>query len=115
MSRGLGYAFVAAQRTPLEHLVKPSAPERYASLGIEASDDLTPYAGPIIYEGNFGSAGPPADAVSLAPEQLAKLYDSHEDYVAKVSRRLDQLVGEGWILGEYAEELRAEADAAAIP
>ena len=47
--------------------------------------------------------------VPFASERLAELYESPEDYVSRVNRRLDQLVRDGWYLEEDAEEIRNEA------
>lgn len=41
--------------------------------------------------------------------KLDDLYPNEGDYVSQVNRRLDQLVREGWLLEEYAEEFRTEA------
>ena len=43
------------------------------------------------------------------------LYRDHADYVDHFNLRLDELVEEGWFLAEDAEEMRAEAKAAAVP
>ena len=53
--------------------------------------------------------------VPLKPEQLQRLYKSHDDYVAKVDRRLKELVDAGWFLPEYADAVRADARKAALP
>jgi hypothetical protein len=42
-------------------------------------------------------------------EKLADLYPTRQDYVRRVNARLDELVRDGWLLPEYAEEFRAEA------
>jgi len=53
--------------------------------------------------------------VPLAPEVLRRLYKSKDDYVAQVDRRLKELVDAGWFLPEYADAVRADARAAALP
>ena len=53
--------------------------------------------------------------VPLKPEQLQRLYKSKADYVGKVDRRLKELVDAGWFLPEYADVVRADARAAALP
>ena len=53
--------------------------------------------------------------VPLKPEQLQRLYKSHDDYVARVDRRLTELVDAGWFLPEYADAVRADARKAALP
>jgi hypothetical protein len=51
----------------------------------------------------------------LPAETLRHLYRDHADYVDRFNRRLDELVEEGWFLAEDADEMRAEAKAAAVP
>jgi len=53
----------------------------------------------------YGSQLPFSDAT------LADLYRDRNDYVTQVERRLDELVREGWLLEEYADEFRKEAAA----
>ncbi|HZI79701.1 MAG TPA: alpha/beta hydrolase domain-containing protein [Vicinamibacterales bacterium] len=53
--------------------------------------------------------------VPLKPEQLQRLYKSKDDYVAKVDRRLKELVDAGWFLPEYADAVRRDARAVAWP
>ena len=53
--------------------------------------------------------------VPLKPEQFQRLYKSKDDYVAKVDRRLTELVDAGWFLPEYADAVRADARKAALP
>jgi hypothetical protein len=66
-------------------------------------------------------AGDPDDSVYLtrsefcqerpfSSQQLHELYGSHANYVSQVQQRLDELVQEGWLLPEHAEELRKEAE-----
>jgi hypothetical protein len=45
----------------------------------------------------------------LTREQLRKIYKSPKDYVARVARRYDELVKEGWALPVYREMVLAEA------
>lgn len=51
----------------------------------------------------------------LPKETLAALYRDHLDYVERFNRRLDELIAEGWFLAEDAEEMRKEAQSAAVP
>ena len=53
--------------------------------------------------------------VPLKTEVLRRLYTSTDDYVAKVDRRLRELVDAGWFLPEYADAVRADARKAAFP
>lgn len=48
-------------------------------------------------------------------ETLRELYKNHGAYISKVNRRLMELVREGWMLPEYAEDARADAHAVSIP
>ena len=47
--------------------------------------------------------------VPLKLETLQRLYTGKDDYVAKVDRRLKELVDAGWFLPEYADAVRADA------
>jgi hypothetical protein len=51
----------------------------------------------------------------LPAETLRQLYRDHADYVDKFERRLDELVAQGWLLAEDADEMRAEAEKADVP
>jgi len=42
-------------------------------------------------------------------------YKNKGSYISAVNRRLMELVGEGWMLPEYAEDVRADAQAIDIP
>jgi hypothetical protein len=53
--------------------------------------------------------------VPLPEARLRALYRGKDDYLARVERRLKELVAEGWFLPEYADHVRADAKAAAIP
>jgi hypothetical protein len=53
--------------------------------------------------------------VPLPEATLRKLYRGKDDYVARVERRLKELVAEGWFLPEYADLVRADTKAAAVP
>jgi hypothetical protein len=45
----------------------------------------------------------------FSAEKLAGLYNNRGDYVNQVDRRLNELVRDGWLLSEYAQEFRVEA------
>jgi hypothetical protein len=47
--------------------------------------------------------------VPLKPEVLTRLYKSKDDYVAKVDRRLKELMKAGWFLEEYSEGVLTDA------
>jgi hypothetical protein len=51
----------------------------------------------------------------LPSETLKKMYRDHADYVDRFSRRVDELVSEGWLLPADADEMRAEAEGATVP
>jgi hypothetical protein len=51
----------------------------------------------------------------LPSETLKKMYRDHTDYVDRFSRRVDELVSEGWLLPADADEMRAEAEGATVP
>ena len=79
---------------------------------------------PVAANGVMGKGKTPAQdrlcllagtKVPLKPEQLQRLYKSKADYVGKVDRRLKELVDAGWFLPEYADAVRADARAAALP
>jgi hypothetical protein len=53
--------------------------------------------------------------VALPAATLQMLYGSREQYVARVERRLAELISEGWFLPEYADMVRAAAERAPIP
>lgn len=53
--------------------------------------------------------------LAFSEAELASLYKNHGDYVNQVNRRLNQLVRDGWLLQEYAEEFRVEAAHADVP
>jgi alpha/beta hydrolase family protein len=46
---------------------------------------------------------------------LDRMYRDHADYVERFNRRLDELIAQGWLLAEDADEMRAEAENAAVP
>jgi hypothetical protein len=49
------------------------------------------------------------------PEKLASLYESHEDYVRKVTRLVKQLERDGWLLPADARAVREEAARSDVP
>ena len=79
---------------------------------------------PVAVNGVMGNGKTPAQdrlcllagtKVALKPEQLRRLYTGKDDYVAKVDRRLKELVDAGWYLQEYADAVRADARAVSWP
>jgi hypothetical protein len=51
----------------------------------------------------------------IPEETLARLYRDHADYVERFTRRVDELVAEGWLLPEDVDEMRTEAEKADVP
>jgi hypothetical protein len=51
----------------------------------------------------------------LPKETLQRLYRDHADYVERFKRRLDDLIDQGWLLADDAEDLRTEAEKADVP
>ena len=79
---------------------------------------------PIATYGVFGKGKTPAQdrlcqlagtEVALPEATLRKLYKGKDDYLARVNRRLQEVVAAGWFLPEYADAVRADAKAAVIP
>jgi hypothetical protein len=73
-----------------------------------------------FYANPRNSDGTPAFGVvgfeeSLSHDELARLYRDHDDYVQRFTRRLDELVTDGWLLADDAPELREEAEKAEVP
>jgi hypothetical protein len=53
--------------------------------------------------------------VAYDGDTLGELYRNHGAYISALNRRLMDLVREGWMLPEYADEVRADAHAIGIP
>jgi hypothetical protein len=53
--------------------------------------------------------------VPLKPDVLQRLYKGKDDYVARVDRRLKELIAAGWFLEEYAEAVRSDARQTSVP
>jgi hypothetical protein len=51
----------------------------------------------------------------LPKETLQRMYRDHADYTERFNRRVDELIDEGWLLAEDADELRNEAEKAEVP
>lgn len=48
-------------------------------------------------------------------ETMRELYRNHGAYISRLNRRLMELVREGWMLPEYADDVRSDAHAVDIP
>jgi hypothetical protein len=64
----------------------------------------------ICESGRLGGGQEP-----FAPEKLASLYKSHDDYVRKVTRLVKRLERQGWLLPADASAVREEAARSDIP
>lgn len=53
--------------------------------------------------------------IGFHEETLRELYGNKGTYISQLNRRLMELVREGWVLPEYAEDIRADAQAIEIP
>jgi hypothetical protein len=53
--------------------------------------------------------------VPLADATLKKLYPAASDYTKKAERRLNELIGQGWFLPEYADSVRRDLAATRLP
>jgi hypothetical protein len=51
----------------------------------------------------------------LPGETLKEMYRDHSDYVDRFSRRVDELIAQGWLLPADADEMRTEAEGASVP
>lgn len=65
-----------------------------------------------------GTVPPRADRIEekqFDAPKLRELYRDSADYRRRFDRRLDELISEGWLLAEDAEDLRREAREIEIP
>jgi hypothetical protein len=53
--------------------------------------------------------------IAFDEETLRHLYKNKGSYIGQLNRRLMELVREGWVLPEYAEDIRSDAHAIEIP
>jgi len=53
--------------------------------------------------------------IAFHEETLRDLYKNKGAYIGQLNQRLMELVREGWVLPEYAEDIRADAQAIEIP
>jgi hypothetical protein len=79
---------------------------------------------PIATYGVFGKGKAPAQdrlcqlagtEVPLPDATLRKLHASRDEYVERATRRLRELVAEGWFLPEYVETVRRDITTTTIP
>ena len=75
----------------------------------------TYFANPGVGDDGLPARGVVGIEKPLSKEKLASLYRDHADYVERFDRRLDELVDQGWLLPEDADEMRAEAEKADVP
>jgi len=77
----------------------PVATHQALNEPIDEDEDLTP-----------GSCLVYGSQLDFSPEKLKSQYGDKEDYVDRVNEGLEELVAEGWLLEEFADELRDQAD-----
>jgi hypothetical protein len=53
--------------------------------------------------------------IALTDEQLRALYKNRGQYVSSINHRLKELLDQGWMVPEYADDVRADVQAASIP
>lgn len=98
-----------------------------ASPADEATPQVPAVSGPITGPGRMY----PEPAVSVVPgapraedfpyvtEEYfvsgVALYPTRADYVRKVNRGLDELIARGWLLPEYADMVRRDAERTPLP
>jgi hypothetical protein len=65
----------------------------------DPAQDLTP-GGCLVY----------GSQLDFSPDQLSQLYGDHDAYVDQVDEHLDELVADGWVLEQFADDLLAQAE-----
>jgi hypothetical protein len=65
----------------------------------DPAQDLTP-GGCLVY----------GSQLDFSPDQLAQLYGDEDGYVDQVDERLDELVDDGWVLEQFADDILAQAE-----
>jgi hypothetical protein len=78
----------------------PIAAHQALNEPVDPDEDLSP-----------GSCLVYGSQLDFSPEQLQSLYGDQDSYVAEVEARIDELVDEGWILEQFADELLQRAEA----
>ena len=53
--------------------------------------------------------------VAFDGETLKALYGNKGGYISRLNRRLMELVRDGWVLPEYMDDIRSDAQAVEIP
>jgi hypothetical protein len=77
----------------------PVATHQALNQPINEDEDLTP-----------GSCLVYGTQLDFAPEELKSQYGDKEEYVNRVNERLEELVAEGWLLEQFADELQDQAE-----
>jgi hypothetical protein len=91
-----GNAFGGVPSTTLD---VPIATHQALNEPRDPSQDLTP-GGCLVY----------GSQIDFPPEELESLYEDKDGYLAAVDQRIDELVEEGWVLEEFADELHRRAE-----
>jgi hypothetical protein len=77
----------------------PTATHQALNEPLDPSQDLAP-GGCLVY----------GSQIDFSPEQLESLYGDKDSYVAAVDERIDELVDDGWVLEQFADELHQRAE-----
>jgi hypothetical protein len=89
--------------------------------GVRTPDVDVPIAAYIATSTQKGSAGAGGGCnamghmVPFSPEELKRLYPSHEDYVKKVDAEVDRMYSEGWFTKTDADQIKMDAANSHVP
>src|SRR3984885_8024458 len=89
--------------------------------GVRTPDVDVPIAAYIATSTQKGSAGAGGGCnamghmVPFSPEELKRLYPTHEDYVKKVNAEVDRMYSEGWLTKTDADQVKMDAANAHVP
>ena len=117
--------YTLGHRNPLGLTVHPTTGALWSTeFGPRGGDELNlvlpgrNYGWPVATHGVMGKGKTTAQdrlcllagtKVPLKTETLRRLYKGKDDYVARLERRLNELIAQGWFLEEYANDVRADA------
>jgi hypothetical protein len=115
---------VAPPKAPRIEVVGVSAiNDEYGNMkgGVRTPDVDVPIAAYIATSTQKGSAGAGGGCnamghmVPFSPEELKRLYPTHEDYVKKVNAEVDRMYSEGWFTKTDAAQAKMDAANAHVP
>jgi hypothetical protein len=115
---------VAPPKAPRIEVVGVSAiNDEYGNMkgGVRTPDVDVPIAAYIATSTQKGSAGAGGGCnamghmVPFSPEDLKRLYPTHEDYVKKVNAEVDRMYSEGWFTKTDADQAKMDAANAHVP